>query len=985
MKDFFKINIDYAGILNYDIHVYDRQSRETVMLSAIGSDTVVHKSLQELKKNKASCYDSSLCHRFNMTGNYEIFKERSNEFSSTHMVISKKDFVGDENSKENPNTMIFYLYVRNGEDILNSLYEKLYDLTSIPILKEWMPYLYKNFSGSNKNIKKLDVNSIYTVPPFTAYKVVIPNEKLENLISYGLKNKILKINNSNKKSKTSDYIEGLDSYLNLFGDTLASKIQESFVPKFNPETQERDTWVNHYDDSCYYKGINMYDAQKNTIQASVNNLNENDFTLVVGEMGCGKTLIGAGIPYAHYKKKSGMTNIVMSPGHLVDKWKREIEKLVPNGKAYIIKDIKDLLSLKNKICTPIKKEHTYLILSMGTAKSSYEERPCAVWSKTKDAFICPDCGSVLLKKEKDPVSKKNRYVKLDVTDFSSKKNINLVCSNNTCNAKLWTTFNKNEPNLKWIKCGTSGWFLKEHIHEICCYLDNEKILSKEQNKLLKNLKPIKIALDNNESIKGIKGPRKYSLAKYIKNYFKGHIDYLILDELHLLKGGKTDIGMTMTDLIVASKKTIGLTGTLLNGYASGLFYILYRCMPNKMKNDGFLYESEVMFSKRYGVSEKKTTIKTGKKSISSSKEKFLPGVSPLVFTKFLLDSTVFVSLSDMDGGLPGYEEIPVMIDMDEHLAKAYEVLDQDFRKLFSFNGEKNGKFLSNMLQTLSIYPDMPYNQHPIVDEETGEKLVTPINLDTGLRNKELKLLELVKEKIENGEKVLVYYEFSNKTDAATKLQKMFKDNNIKAKILTSSISPEDREEWIEKELKNDIQVLLCNPKLVETGLDLLAFTNIVFYQIGYNIFTLRQASRRSWRLSQTKDIKVYFLCYYNTIQAQALSLMATKLQASMAIEGKFSEEGLRAMSDNQDMLTKIAGSVIQGIEAVSKIDMVSVEKTERVIKNDRVRTPLKALLIEDVKKYTLSYLLNNKINNKNKNKAVNNLYFSNKLHIGNLF
>ena len=34
--------------------------------------------------------------------------------------------------------------------------------------------------------------------------------------------------------------------------------------------------------------------------------------------------------------------------------------------------------------------------------------------------------------------------------------------------------------------------------------------------------------------------------------------------------------------------------------------------------------------------------------------------------------------------------------------------------------------------------------------------------------------------------------------------------------------------------------------------------------------------------------------------------MATKLQASMAIEGKFSEEGLNAMSNNEDLLTQIA-------------------------------------------------------------------------------
>ena len=100
----------------------------------------------------------------------------------------------------------------------------------------------------------------------------------------------------------------------------------------------------------------------------------------------------------------------------------------------------------------------------------------------------------------------------------------------------------------------------------------------------------------------------------------------------------------------------------------------------------------------------------------------------------------------------------------------------------------------------------------------------------------------------------------------------------------------------------------------ETGLDLLDFTTIIYYQIGYNLFTLRQSSRRSWRLSQDKDVKVYFMYYRNTVQELALSLMATKLQAAMAIEGKFSEDGLNAMSNNEDILTQLAASVADGIK-----------------------------------------------------------------------
>ena len=93
-----------------------------------------------------------------------------------------------------------------------------------------------------------------------------------------------------------------------------------------------------------------------------------------------------------------MTNVIMCPSHLTLKWKREVERLVPNGKGYIIKNISDLIAVKDQILDKHKKENMYLILSKDTAKFSYETRPCAIWSETKKAYICPVCGQVLTKR-----------------------------------------------------------------------------------------------------------------------------------------------------------------------------------------------------------------------------------------------------------------------------------------------------------------------------------------------------------------------------------------------------------------------------------------------------------------------------------------------------------------------------------------------------------------------------------------------------------
>ena len=95
------------------------------------------------------------------------------------------------------------------------------------------------------------------------------------------------------------------------------------------------------------------------------------------------------------------------------------------------------------------------------------------------------------------------------------------------------------------------------------------------------------------------------------------------------------------------------------------------------------------------------------------------------------------------------------------------------------------------------------------------------------------------------------------------ISKLFKAADIKYCILDAKIPAKDREEWIDTKVKDGYRVMICNPSLVETGLDLLAFTTIIFYQVGYNLFTMRQASRRSLRLNQPNNVNVYFLYYEN--------------------------------------------------------------------------------------------------------------------------
>lgn len=377
-----------------------------------------------------------------------------------------------------------------------------------------------------------------------------------------------------------------------------------------------------------------------------------------------------------------------------------------------------------------------------------------------------------------------------------------------------------------------------------------------------------------------------------------------------------------------------MTGTLLNGYAAGIFYMLFRTCPQTMRREGFSYDgaSENEFTKEYGVYKTVQSYlwENGRQGdrvkTRGDGTKALPGVSPLVYTKFLMNNAVFMGLDDISDALPGYEEIPVGVTMDPEVASGYQQLEQDIRGVDNHGnrrGRESGetgnsmKTMAQAVQALGIYPDRPYDQPPILHPDTGLVVATPRNVarpEGDFFSKELRLMDIIRSRIADGEKVLVYYSNVNRVDMPQVISEQLKKENISCTTLTSKVKPKNREEWIAKQAEKGLDVLFVNPELVKTGLDLLDFTSIIFYEMGYNLFTLRQASRRSWRLSQTKDVKVYFLYYRGTTQEIGVRLMATKLQASMAIEGRFSEEGFNALSDNDDVLSQIAASVTDGIK-----------------------------------------------------------------------
>lgn len=415
--------------------------------------------------------------------------------------------------------------------------------------------------------------------------------------------------------------------------------------------------------------------------------------------------------------------------------------------------------------------------------------------------------------------------------------------------------------------------------------------------------------------------RAYALSSYIKRKYKGKIYGLIVDELHEYSN-KSGQGEAMAELYGTAKKVVGMTATLINGYSSGIFHLLYRICPAQMRKDNKRYENPSKFDAEYGVIqntyvEQEPEYNSNRRTVQSKKNsRLLPGVSPLVYSRFLLDKAAFLSLTDMGKDLPEYEEIPVALKMPAAVEAEYKEIEKELKFVLKNDKKAAKKILSAYLNLLTAYPDQPYEQKPVYHPLDGHPIVTPEDTVAPgtILPKDEEVLNIVERKIAAGEKVLIYTNWT-RLDSQMRLQTLLTARGWNTIIMPAKVKPAKREQWVADRLSAGLQVLIANPTLVQTGLDLNAFTTLIFYDTGYKLFTLRQASRRSWRINQTAPrVEVYMFYYRDTMQHKAIKLMASKLAVAGIIEGSFSEEGLAAMSECEDMTTLMAKELMLGIK-----------------------------------------------------------------------
>ena len=706
--------------------------------------------------------------------------------------------------------------------------------------------------------------------------------------------------------------------------TIAPKIIETYRPRYNPSQDHRKM------PALLRRPLGM---QEKVIRATAQSMAENRGTNIVGEMGSGKTFLAIGA-----SKMAGFKKIVViCPPHLVRKWYREVKQTLPKQDAdvEIVRSVTDMQRLDRNYRD--SKKPLYVIMSRETAKLSHSWSPAPSvtlplargrildrdhggrWApryrngQTAQEMrenlerlpTCPDCGSFVIDDDDNPLTTEEL-----VSDRRKR----------TC-----VSPREDDPNTP---CGAPLW----------------------------------------QAGRGSMKRSRIGLAEYAKKKMRGFFDLLIADEVHEYKARDTAQGQAAATWANVCGKTLTLTGTFMGGYSSTLFHLLYRFYPEFRER--FPHNGESKWIDQYGFVERTTRnfekdvlqghgTGSNRRITHKTTRKEVPGLMPQALFH-LIENTVFVRLSDVSDDLPTYQEYVIVNELDDEPGRtglsqkrAYEMLERTLeRALKAALGAGSQRLLGTYVQSLLSYPDGATRGERVIDPRENEVLIElpPLDRDRTYP-KEMELIDLVNREKARGRNVLVYVTHTDTRDITGRLKDILEREGNKVAVLKASTpKPSSREAWIENQVAQGTNVLICNPKLVQTGLDLIAFPTLVWFETEYSVYTMRQASRRSWRIGQKEPVEVYYMTYADTIQSKALRLIAAKIQSSLAVEGELPEEGLSAYGDTQDNLIvtlarQVAGYVRDEIDETQALQeefaraRIHQEQYENLLVDDEWKIP----------------------------------------------
>ena len=582
------------------------------------------------------------------------------------------------------------------------------------------------------------------------------------------------------------------------------------------------------------------------------------FSIYNGEPGIGKTQVSfsvARLLSLTEFPEGGKIAFICDGAKHIGKMMNEAGLVV--GKNAIVKVVRTLKHVDQMIADKPEDGMIFVyVISKDTAKRE------TAFKAISNLRKCPTCGTRVVKKDVEERRKiiHSSHKIADAVNVVKNKS-EMSCG--SCGDKLMT------PSSKTNETGSFMWGSNK----------------KAESPLVKK--------------KGFKPAESFGHYLRRKLRSKKLFNFLIVDEAHGMTADHSAQTQMMRDFITVSDRTMLMTGTLSNGYASSLYFLLYAVMPKRLKEWGFDIENKGLTKWIDSYGARKKTSRGG--SAGTPQEKAI--INPTMVMHHLAPFTVWGKIEDLNYPMPKYSESVEVASLEPEILDAMSKTHAEAVNILESLPEEAKPSFGAITKSMLYMSNNPFKSYTLrlkyKGEIIGQVITDPIFTDeTYITHKERKMLEIVKKNLAEDRKIMIYTYFNKTAFSYERIAKVLEMElpDLSFAVMPDSLKSEKIADWFETSaVKHD--VVIVPYKRVATGLDIPQYPEIVFYEEEYNIREIIQASRRPYRaVIQKRDVHVNHLVQAGP-QSIAMKLISEKIAASKIVEGEvYSEDGVESYS-----------------------------------------------------------------------------------------
>ena len=338
---------------------------------------------------------------------------------------------------------------------------------------------------------------------------------------------------------------------------------------------------------------------------------------------------------------------------------------------------------------------------------------------------------------------------------------------------------------------------------------------------------------------------------------------IIVDEAQNIKN--PDTAQTLAVKMLKADIKVAMTGTPVENRLTELWSIF------DFINRGYL-GSLKEFQKSYAI-----PIERFKETSRASKLKM--SVSPFVLRRLKTDKHV---ISD----LPEKMVLNEYCYLSKPQAVLYEkTLNEMMEKISGFTGINRRGNIFKLITALKQICNHPY------------QFLKGGEMSRELSGKMDKCISTVESILEHGEKTLIFTQYKEMGDILCKV--IADECNTEPLFFHGSLTVPQREELIEKFQNNpDCKIMILSLKAGGTGLNLTSATNVIHYDLWWNPAVEEQATDRTYRIGQDKNVMVHRMITLGTFEEKIDEMLKSKKElADLAVyEG---EKIITELSDEE--------------------------------------------------------------------------------------